>query len=132
MSYGDFSDSTVNSDLNYWFGGTLAPRPSSLYVGLSRVDAQIVSTQINEPVGGGYARVLANSWSAPTPRIRRNSAPIQFPTPTADWGTLRSWFISDALTGGNILASGQLTSPTSVVAAQLPVRFATEALVVAR
>lgn len=67
-----------------------------------------------EVSGGSYARqsVTAANWSAVSagePSTIDNAANIQFPTATADWGTITSGGVLDALTSGNLLYFGALT-----------------------
>src|SRR5574340_618463 len=82
------------------------------------------NTAGTEVAGGGYARAavaagLAN-WagtqaagsttaSSGTGGTTSNNAAISFPTPTASWGTVVCWGITDALTAGNVWIYSALT-----------------------
>lgn len=82
-----------------------------------------------EVSGGSYARAavtcaLAN-WagsqgvgttvaSSGTGGQTSNNADIAFPAPTGNWGTITSFAIMDALTGGNMLIWGALTTSKTV------------------
>ncbi|CAN5869761.1 hypothetical protein BH23PLA1_BH23PLA1_29580 [soil metagenome] len=135
---GDFSDHAAGREMNYWFGGQQPPSaPGTLYVGLSIASSfhnlgYLWEVNLFHP-SAGYARVaIANipaSWTAEDPRIRKNSAEIVFPVPTADWGKVRSWFLADAATDGNVIASGDLPEIVEIGNGQVAPRFAVGALV---
>jgi hypothetical protein len=62
-----------------------------------------------EVSGVGYERqsvTLARAGS-----VLSNSVAVNFPAVTGDWGTVVSGGVFDAVTGGNLLARGQLASP---------------------
>lgn len=80
-----------------------------------------------EVTGGAYARQKVNSdgvtapyWSAVETEAGgghqvRNVQIITFPDATADWGNVGWVGIYDALTGGNLLFAGALTSTKSIL-----------------
>lgn len=68
-----------------------------------------------EVTGGAYAR-QAFPASDPTTDSNgettvKNTAAIEFPTATADWGTPVAWGLYDAATGGNLVWYGAFTTP---------------------
>jgi hypothetical protein len=82
------------------------------------------STGGTEATGGDYARVAVTAglaeWagtqaaasttaSSGTGGTTSNNAAITFPTPTASWGTVVCWAITDASTAGNIWIYSALT-----------------------
>lgn len=82
------------------------------------------STAGTEATGGSYARVAVTAglaaWagtqsagstvaSSGTGGTTSNNAAITFPTPTASWGTVVCWAITDASTAGNIWIYSALT-----------------------
>lgn len=82
------------------------------------------STAGTEVTGGSYARVAVTAglaaWagtqsagsttaSSGTGGTTSNNAAINFPTPTASWGTVVCWGITDASTAGNIWIYSALT-----------------------
>lgn len=79
----------------------------TLYVGLHST-AATESSAGTEVSGGGYAR-KAIAFSTPENGQTANTALIQFPTATANWGTVSGFGLFDALTGGNMLWYGILT-----------------------
>lgn len=68
-----------------------------------------------EVSGGSYARVaLASLMGAASAGQITNSSVVTFPTATASWGTVVGGGIYDALTGGNLLMAGPLTTSQAV------------------
>ena len=106
--------------------GTFA-KPSAIYIGLikfyeaDKVEAMTgtsVSTA-KEVSGGAYARIAVtqndDNWSAASAGgATSNSNDLTFPTATADWGNVSGVFVADALTGGNLLLHGALTTSRDV------------------
>jgi hypothetical protein len=62
---------------------------------------------------GGYARQKVTFGSAAGGAMS-NSAAIEFPAATADWGTATAWALFDAATGGNMLWYGDITVPKAL------------------
>ncbi len=115
---------------NYWenklvdelFRATPYSVPATLYVGLST--AACSDTGVGtEVTGGSYARVAVVSattaWngthgtatgaSSGTNGTVSNVGVITFPAPTASWGVVTHFFVSDAASAGNILFCSALT-----------------------
>lgn len=68
-----------------------------------------------------YARVAvtnnSTNWPAATgtsPTTKTNGAAFTFPTATASWGTVQSFYICDASTAGNVLYGGDLTASKAI------------------
>lgn len=85
-----------------------------LYIGLSTTNPLADGSGIAEPSGGSYARVLCDDWDAAADREVVNSALIEFAQATASWGNIAYIFVSDALTGGNMIAFGTLTQNKNI------------------
>lgn len=70
-----------------------------------------------EVTGGGYAR-QAITMSAPSvvngKETSSNSAAVNFPAATSDWGDVHSWGIFSAATGGTLLWFGDFTRPKTI------------------
>jgi len=87
-----------------------------------------------EVAGGSYARVdrppLDANWTAAsaTDGLTDNAADITFPAPTADWGQITHFAQLDALTAGNFLIYGALTTPKTVNASDPAPKFVAGAL----
>lgn len=70
-----------------------------------------------EIAGGAYARIAVQSGftTAGVGTAFTNSGVVNFPTATADWGTISGIAIFDALTNGNALLQGLLTVAKTVL-----------------
>lgn len=121
------SDFWENKVVDHLFRATAYTAPVTLYVGLST--AACGDTGVGtEVAGGSYARVAVVSattaWtgthgtttgaSSGTNGTISNASAITFPTPTANWGVVGWFFISDALSGGNILVCQALTASKTI------------------
>jgi hypothetical protein len=86
--------------------------PAAVYVALftSTPDASGVGTEV---VGGGYDRQLA-TFTVPENGEVRSTADVLFPVAQALWGTITSFGFVDAISGGNLLYFGALSSPRLV------------------
>lgn len=114
------------------FQNTPYAAPATLYISAHTADPG--DTGANEVVGGSYARVAVTTGTAGTgagavfggaPTIGTgsqstkkatlsNGSAVTFPTATASWGTVGYVGVWDALTGGNFLMSGALTTGVAV------------------
>lgn len=106
-----FSNYLENKVMLHVFGGTSYTAPSTLYVGLYTTDPGEGNTG-TEVSGGSYARQAA-AFTV-TDNLASNTAAIEFPTATGSWGTVTYVGVSDALSGGNLLASGALTTSKTI------------------
>lgn len=94
-------------------------KPAALYIALHTADPLDTGAG-TEVSGGGYARVQRNpgdaNWSAPdlTGGLTANVADITFPTPSANWGVVTHVAIWDAVSGGNLIGRGALSSPKTI------------------
>lgn len=124
MSFGNF---TAQAVLNSLFGktsnfGALASAPE-IYVGLSSTTPAEDGTNVTEPSGGAYARVVtaAADWNGATladPSLIDNANEIAFPQASADWlagADLTHYVLFDAATAGNYLGAGALDTPKPVL-----------------
>jgi len=106
-----FSNYLENKVMLHVFGGTSYTAPATLYVGLYTSDPGEGNTG-TEVSGGSYARQSAAFTITDT--AAANTAAIEFPTASGSWGTVTYVGISDALSGGNLLASGALTTSKTI------------------
>lgn len=94
-------------------------KPAALYISLHTADPTDDASG-TEVSGGSYARVQRDpsdaNWTAvsATDGITDNAADITFPTPTASWGEVTHFGIWDAVTAGNMLIHGVLSSPKTI------------------
>jgi len=114
--------------LNSMFGktsnfGALATAPT-VYVALSSTTITAgTCANITEPSGGSYARksTAAGDWNTATsadPSVLTNANAITFVQATADWAAgsnLTDFALYDAVTAGNCLGSGVLTTAKPVL-----------------
>lgn len=114
------SNYTENEILNHLLRGVAWTKPIALYIGLLKADPGEAGSMADEVSGGAYARVACGpsdaTWNLPTggDKTFKNAAAVTFPAPTAAWGDLTHWGLFDASTGGLVLASGALDTPTTV------------------
>lgn len=138
-----FSDYLENKLVDFIFRAQSLTAPATVYVGLSTA-ACSDSGFGTEVSGGSYARVAVTSalanWagtqsagsttaSTGTGGVTSNNAAINFPTPSAGWGTVTHWFLADASTSGNLLFCAALTTSKTINSGDT-VSFAAGALTV--
>jgi hypothetical protein len=121
------SDYLENKLIDHVFRNTSYTIPSTIYVGLLTA-APSDSGGGTEVSGGSYARVQVgpsvSAWestngttsgaSSGTGGLTSNDAAITFPTPSANWGSITHFGIFDAVSSGNLLFWGALTTPKTV------------------
>lgn len=100
--------------LDWLFTTATATRPTSWYVALYTV-APGEGGGGTEVSGGSYARQSATfTVSGTAPTTASNSGAIEFPTATANWGTIVAAGIFDASTSGNLIAFADLTASKTI------------------
>jgi hypothetical protein len=87
--------------INGTLRGTTYTAPTTTYLALYTSDPTDADTG-TEVTGGSYVR-QAITFSSPSNGVTSNSAAIEFPQATADWGTITYVGIRDAVTSGNLL-----------------------------
>jgi len=86
------------------------------------------STGGTEVTGGSYARTTsAAKWATPAAGSVATNAAVTFPTASASWGTVTSFAVMTASSGGSILMWGTLTTSKAVGSGDTP-SFASGAL----
>lgn len=122
------SDYVENNAVDYILRAQTWSISANVFVGLSTAACSdsSVGTEVS---GGSYARVsvarsLANwagtqsagstSASSGTGGQTSNNVAINFPTPTAGWGTVTHFFIADASSGGNLILCQALTASKTI------------------
>lgn len=124
---------TENQILSHIFRSGSFTKPSVLAIGLATAMIDGEAGSFTEVTGGSYARVtrspLDTNWDAAVSNngTTANSASIQFPAATADWGTITHFVIYDASSGGNALIYARLTSDRTITNGTTP-SFAAGAL----
>jgi hypothetical protein len=97
----EMSNYLENALINGTLRGTTYTAPTTTYLALYTSDPTDADTG-TEVSGGSYAR-QSITMAAPSNGVSTNSAAIEFPQCTADWGTVAYVGIRDALTSGNLL-----------------------------
>ena len=110
MSFSNFLETKV---LDHVFGGTAYTAPGTLYLGLhtSNPAEDDSGTEVSTS-GTAYARqTVAFTTSGDT---TSNTAAVEYPAATASYGTVSHVGVYDALTAGNLLAYGALTTSKAI------------------
>lgn len=120
---GSLTNYWENKVINLFFGGTAYTPAATMYFALSSTDFTEAGTGGTEPSTGSYARKSITNdktlWTVCADGgAIDNAIAITFVAATADWlsGTnIGYWAIFDALTGGNCLAYGNMTTAKPVL-----------------
>jgi len=122
------SDYLENKYIDFLLRAQTFTAPTTVYVALFTATPSDTGGG-TEVTGGSYARVAVTSslanWagtqsagstvaSSGTGGQTSNNNAINFPTPTASWGTVTSFGLYDASTAGNLLYFGNLTSSQTI------------------
>jgi hypothetical protein len=123
------TDYLENRLIDHIFRGRSFAAPTQLWVGLFTA-APSDAGGGTEVTGGSYARATRGvnsdtAWEATqggtpaaassgTSGATQNPAAITFPAPTANWGVITHIAIFDAVSGGNMLFQGALTTAKTV------------------
>jgi len=101
-----------NALINATLRNTTYTSPSTVYAALFTTDPTDAGTG-TEVSGGSYAR-QAITFGAPSNGASTNSAAVEFPQATGNWGTITHFGIYDANSSGNLLYHGALTSSKTI------------------
>jgi hypothetical protein len=108
MSFSNYLETEI---LDHVFGGAAYTAPSTLYLSLHTANPDEDGSGA-EVSGGGYARqTVAFTTSGNT---TSNTAAVEYPTATADFGTVTHVGVYDAATAGNLLCYAALTSSKTI------------------
>lgn len=97
----EMSNYLENALINATLRNTAYTSPATVYVGLFTSDPTDAGSG-TEVSGGSYART-AVTFGAPSNGVTTNSAAVEFPQATGNWGTVGWIGIHDAATSGNLL-----------------------------
>lgn len=137
---GSKSDYLEKAVLDFVLGAGTFAKPVTVFVALSTAaysDAATGSalTEVTA-TGTAYARVAVtnNAVNFPaatgtSPASKSNAVAVTFPTATASWGTIASFYITDATSLGNVLYGGDLTT-AKLIASGDTATFAATAIVI--
>jgi hypothetical protein len=102
-----------NALINATLRNTSYTSPATVYAGLFTSDPTDAGSG-TEVSGGSYAR-KAITFAAPSNGVTTNSAvACEFDQATGSWGTITHFGIFDALTTGNLLYYGALTTAKTI------------------
>jgi hypothetical protein len=117
-----------NALLNATLRNTTYTSPATVYAGLFTTDPTDDGSG-SEVSGGSYAR-KAITFAAPSNGVTTNSAAAcEFDQATGSWGTITHFAIFDALTTGNMLYYGALTTSKTIASGDV-FKFATSSVTV--
>lgn len=97
----EMSNYLENALINATLRNTSYTSPTTTYLALYTSDPTDADTG-TEITGGSYVR-QAITFGAPSNGTSTNSAAVEFPQATADWGIISHVAIRDAVTSGNLL-----------------------------
>lgn len=102
-----FSNFLETEILDHVFGGNAYTAPATLYLALYTATPSDTGGG-TEVSGGSYARqTVAFTVTGDT---ASNTSAVEFPTATANWGTITQVGVFDASTAGNLLAYADLSA----------------------
>lgn len=107
-----FSNYLENALINGTLRATTYTAPATVYVGLFTSDPTDAGSG-TEVSGNAYARQAA-TFAAPSNGAASTNADVQFPQATGNWGTVTHFAIFDALTTGNMMYHGALTTSKTI------------------
>lgn len=109
MSFSNYLETEI---LDHVFAGSAYTAPTTKYLALFTAVADGEAGSVTEVSGGGYARqTVAFTTSGNT---TSNNAAVEFPTATANYGTVTHVGVYDALTSGNLMAYAALSSNKTI------------------
>lgn len=112
------SDFLENKVLDHILGNTAYTAPATVHIALFTTSPGDDGTGGTEVSGNNYSRVSVTNnttnWPNASGGAKANGTAITFATPSGTWGTVTSFGIYDASTGGNLLYFGNLTSNQTV------------------
>ena len=109
MSFSNYLETEL---LDHVFAGNAYASPAGVYVALFTAVTDGEAGTVTEVSGGGYAR-QAGTFTV-SGNTATTSAVIEYPTATADYGTVTHVGIYDASTAGNLLAYAALTASKTI------------------
>ena len=108
MSFSNYLETEM---LDHVFGGNAYTAPATLYLSLHTANPDEDGSGA-EVSGGGYARQsMAMTVSGNT---ASNDSAVEFPTATANYGTVSHVGVYDASSSGNLLCYASLTSSKTI------------------
>ena len=107
------SDYLENKVLDHVLSTSAFAMPSAVYLGLATASFNDDASG-TELTGNNYSRVGDIPFDAASGGVADNTNNIEFAAATGSWGTVTSWALFDASTGGNMLIHGSLTTSKTI------------------
>lgn len=113
---GSFSDYLEDKVLKHVFTNTTYTPASTLYVALYTVAPTDSGggTEVSTSSTAYARQAMAFTVSGTNPTQATNTSAVEFPTATANWGTIVAAAVFDASSAGNMLAWADLTTNKTV------------------
>ena len=109
MSFSNYLETEI---LDHVFAGAAYTAPGTKYLALFTAVADGETGSVTEVSGGGYARQsVAFTTSGNT---TSNNAAVEYPTATANYGTVTHVGVYDASSSGNLMAYAALSSNKTI------------------
>ena len=109
MSFSNYLETEI---LDHVFAGAAYTAPTTKYLALFTAIADGEAGSVTEVSGGGYARqTVAFTTSGNT---TSNNAAVEFPTATANYGTVTHVGVYDASSSGNLMAYATLSASKTI------------------
>ena len=109
MSFSNYLETEI---LDHVFAGAAYTAPTTKYLALFTAVADGETGSVTEVSGGGYARqTVAFTTSGNT---TSNNAAVEYPTATANYGTVTHVAVFDASSSGNMMAYAALSSNKTI------------------
>lgn len=128
-----FIDSVENALLDLVFGGTSYSAPATYYLELHATAPSEDGTRGTELTGGGYSRYAVTNdgslFGTTATNEIDNDSDINWWTPSADLGVATHLGISNASSGGGLLAFAALTTPKTI-SDGTPIKFKAGELII--
>ena len=108
-----------NAVLDHVLKNTALTQPTNLYVGLFTNDSTNAAANLeagtltDEVSGGAYARKTI-AFDAASGGSASNTSTVTFDAATANWGTITHVAVMDAVSGGNVLFYGAVTTSKTI------------------
>lgn len=109
MSFSNFLETEI---LDHVFGGNAYTAPSTLYLALFTAVTDGEAGTVTEVSGGAYAR--QSMAMTVTGNTASNTSAVEYPTATANYGTVTHVGVYDASTLGNLMAYASLSSSKNI------------------
>ncbi len=122
-----FSNTLRNAMQDQAFGRSSFLNPTTLYIGLSRVEPGFDAATNSEHSGDAYARVAvinsADNWDASAAGVKRNTNAITFPEASGSWGLVSHATLWTATTSDGAAAywgSAPLGTSKNIISGDTP------------